>query len=116
MIHKSFVKKEGEEFVRVTFTIPNSIWADKIFLVGDFNHWDHQSHPFRHDREGYWRLTITLEVGRAYQFRYLLDGRSWSNDDRADAYVHNPYGSDNFVVVTDPKFKPYCDQKQVKTQ
>jgi len=47
-------------------------------------------------------------VGRCYQFRYRRDGE-WINDGQADGYVHNRYGSDNFLVVTDPKFKPYSD-------
>ena len=40
------------------------------------------------------------------QFRYLRDGQ-WINDGQADAYVHNRLGSDSFVVITDPKFKPH---------
>jgi hypothetical protein len=47
-------------------------------------------------------------VGRCYQFRYRRDGE-WINDGQADGYVHNRYGSDNFLVVTDPKFKHYAD-------
>jgi hypothetical protein len=55
-----------------------------------------------------WTLTVDLEVGRCYQFRYRRDGE-WINDGQADGYVHNRFGSDNFLVVTDPKFKPYAD-------
>ncbi|RME43128.1 MAG: glycoside hydrolase family 13, partial [Chloroflexi bacterium] len=31
--------------VLVTFTIPCTIWADTIHLVGDFNDWNKESHP-----------------------------------------------------------------------
>jgi hypothetical protein len=55
-----------------------------------------------------WTLTVDLEVGRCYQFRYRRDGE-WINDGQADGYVHNRFGSDNFLVVTDPKSKPYAD-------
>ena len=109
MISKVFMKDEEREYVQVTFTIPNGIWADKIYLVGDFNNWDRASHLFQHDRAGNWVITIDLDLGRAYQFRYLIDGQHWRNDDQADAYVFNPYGTDNFVVVTDPNFKSYTD-------
>lgn len=111
MIHKTFISINGTAVARVTFTLPNSIWADKIYLVGDFNDWNCTSHPFQRDQEGGWVLTIDLELGRAYQFRYLCDGQHWINDSQADAHVHNRYGSDNFVVVTDPNFKQYCDER-----
>jgi 1,4-alpha-glucan branching enzyme len=111
MIHKTFIRTNGTSVARVTFTLPDSIWADQIYLVGDFNGWNRTSHPFQRDREGRWGLTVDLELGRAYQFRYLCDGEHWKNDSQADAHVHNRYGSDNFVVVTDPSFKQYFDKR-----
>ena len=46
-------------------------------------------------------FTITLEVepGREYQFRYLIDELRWENDWNADKYVKSPYGSDNSVIT-----------------
>lgn len=111
MIHKTFVETEQGSVARVTFTLPDSIWADKIYLVGDFNAWDRASHPFQHDGTDRWAITVDLELGRAYQFRYLIDGEQWTNDDQADAHVYNRYGTCNFVVVIDPNFQPYCDEK-----
>ena len=111
MVEKAFVQKEGKQVARVTFVVPNSTWADAVHLVGDFNQWSRTSHPFRRDREGHWRLTADLDVGRAYQFRYLRDGEVWMNDNQADAYVANPYGSDNSVVITDPAFVPHYDKE-----
>ena len=107
MIEKTFVEDSGNPVVRTTFLLPSSMWADVVHLVGDFNDWNRTSHPLERDRSGRWTLTIDLALGRAYQFRYLRDSHEWLNDDRADAYVYNPYGSDNFVVVTDPNFKRY---------
>jgi len=43
-------------------------------------------------------LTIELQPGRAYRFRYLLDGERWENDWDADAYVPNAFGTDDSVV------------------
>ncbi|MDQ4078234.1 MAG: isoamylase early set domain-containing protein [Chloroflexota bacterium] len=110
MIEKRFIEKDGEQIARVTFTLPNSMWADMIYLVGDFNNWDERSHPMERPRQGGWSLTVDLEVGCSYQFRYLREGTEWMNDPEADAYVHNIYGSDNFVVVTDPDFDPHPDK------
>ena len=106
MIRKEFIETDAGLVARVTFMLPSSLWADNIYLVGDFNNWNQTSHPFQHGRDGLWTITIDLEVNRSYQFRYRRDGE-WMNDGQADAYVHNRYGSDNFLVVTDPNFKPY---------
>jgi len=110
MIRKIFIEAERGIVARVTFILPNSIWADTIYLVGDFNEWDHSSHPFQRGEEGTWTLTLDLEIGRCYQFRYLRDGE-WISDSQADGFVGNPHGSDNALVVTDPKFKRYPDER-----
>ncbi len=52
MIQKTFVSADGRTVARVTFTLPDSVWADKIYLVGDFNGWSRNSHPLRRDRMG----------------------------------------------------------------
>jgi 1,4-alpha-glucan branching enzyme len=105
MIRKTLVETDTGPIMQATFTLPNSIWADRIYLVGDFNNWNRTSHPMERDREGGWRITVDLEVGRSYQFRYLCDDERWINDGQADAYVLNPYGGDNFVIITDPHLK-----------
>ncbi len=112
MIHKTFVEVEGRLIVRVTFSLPNSIWADRITLVGDFNGWDMRSHPFGRTRAGTWMIIVDLEPRRAYQFRYLQGDDQWINDPAADAHVHNTYGSDNFVVITDPEYLRHADIKK----
>jgi 1,4-alpha-glucan branching enzyme len=111
MIQKVFIETDRGPVARVTFSLPDSMWAEEVYLVGDFNGWNYTSHPFQRDRQGNWSLTVELELGRAYQFRYLRDGRDWMNDSQADACVHTRYGSDNFVVITDPHFKQYCDER-----
>jgi len=110
MIQKTFINTAGKSMVQVTFTLPDSIWADRIHLVGDFNGWDRTSHPFQRDRAGRWILTVELDLGRAYQFRYLRDGQDWMSESQADACVCDRGGTDNFVVFTDPNFKRYFDE------
>ncbi|MEJ2554879.1 MAG: isoamylase early set domain-containing protein [Anaerolineae bacterium] len=116
MIDKAFVRTPKGLIARVTFTLPDSLWADAVYLVGDFNDWNRTSHPFRQDRQGQWILTVDLEPGRAYQFRYLCNGQNWMNDSQADAHVYNHYGSDNFVIITDPEFKRYNDESPEDTR
>ena len=85
--------------VRVTFAIPCSIWADTIHLVGDFNDWNTESHPLV-QHEDCWTITLELDKGREYRYRYLFNGSEWCNDSNADKYVPNPYGGEDSVVIT----------------
>jgi 1,4-alpha-glucan branching enzyme len=93
-------KPLGNGQVAVTFEMPSSIWADSIYLVGDFNDWNKQAHPLkqRHS-DGAWDITLTLEAGKTYRFRYLINQTDWQNDWQADGYVPNPYGSEDSIVV-----------------
>lgn len=97
MIHKTFKEIDGRPVVQVTFSLPPVLQADRIYLVGDFNGWDQNSHPFGRDGEGNWFFVLDLEPGRSYEFRYWLDGY-WMNDGDADAHVNNTFGATNFVV------------------
>ncbi len=97
MIHKMPSRKPG--YVTVVFELPACIWADRIFLVGDFNDWQTHVTPFIQGRDGVWRAVLELPAGRQYQFRYLVDGE-WQTDYHADGWVENPYGSVNSVVDT----------------
>jgi 1,4-alpha-glucan branching enzyme len=95
MIRKLASPKTGH--VRVAFELPACIWADRIFLVGDFNDWDPRSLPFHQGRDGIWRVYVDLLAGRSYEFRYLVDGR-WQTDYHADGWATNTFGSQNSVV------------------
>lgn len=107
MIHKSFINFNDHVIARVTFVLPNSVWADAIYLVGDFNGWSRKANPLQREQNGAWCITIDLDTYKVYQFRYLCDNLHWMNDAEADAYIPNLYNTDNFVVVTDPNFRHY---------
>ncbi len=83
---------------RVTFQLAPSTNAQTAHLCGEFNDWSTTSHPMRRGADGGFALTISLKPGQQYRFRYLLDGERWENDPLADAYVPNPFGSDDSVV------------------
>jgi 1,4-alpha-glucan branching enzyme len=109
MIHKTTVSRGSRPVARVTFTLPSSIWADAIYLVGDFNDWNRSSHPLSQDRTGTWSLSIELELNRAYTFYYLCD-RQWLTPDHADGYVWDTDGRNLFLVITDADH-PTSDQE-----
>ncbi len=95
MIHKMPSPRPG--YVRVVFELPSSIWADRIYLVGEFNGWSMNSTPFVQGRDGVWRVAVDLVAGRSYQFRYLVDG-IWQTDYQADGWADNGFCSQNSIV------------------
>ena len=99
MIRKRSAIQAGK--IIVTFEVPGSIWAERINLVGDFNDWDHESLPFQRNRAGDWLIDVEMDSGRAYQFRYLLDGAYWRYDWHADNYAPNRHGGYDSIVVAE---------------
>ena len=85
---------------KVTFTLPENIQAETAYLVGDFNNWNDGDTPMDKLRNGRFAITLELEKGREYQFRYLVNSSEWHNDWNADNYVTNPFSGDNSVVAT----------------
>lgn len=95
MIRKFVSSTPG--YVCVAFELPSCLWADRIFLVGDFNGWNETATPMHQDRDGIWRVTVELLQGSAHEFRYLIDGQ-WTSDSHADGFVENNFGVSNSVV------------------
>ncbi len=79
--------------------------AEKIYLVGDFNSWDETSIPMKKGPDGSFSVKKQLDTNKEYQFRYLLDGRAWINDWKADKYVRSEFANDDnsCVDTTVPK-------------
>ena len=85
--------------VRVTFRLPHIAFADRINVVGEFNDWDTSATPMKRNRsDADWLATVVLEAGQRYCFRYLVNGKEWTNDWYADDYEPNAYGSSDSVV------------------
>jgi 1,4-alpha-glucan branching enzyme len=100
MLTKEAMPDRG--IVRVTFSYPSESWAESVHLVGDFNNWDRQNLPLIRPRHGDadWTATVELKSGQTYQFRYLINAKTWVNDCNADDYTTNPFGGSNSVVRT----------------
>lgn len=98
MVRKEPSPRAGK--VLVTFRLPSSLWASHIHLVGDFNGWNRTADPLmQRARDGAWVITVELDAGEMYEFRYLIDDKEWCNDDHADTYVTHRRDSDTSVVV-----------------
>jgi 1,4-alpha-glucan branching enzyme len=96
MLKKRFY--QGGNNCRAWFYLPSEVKADSVNLVGDFNDWDQNANPMKVKKDGTFYTALTLETGRDYQFRYLLDNQRWENDWEADAYVMNEAGTENSVI------------------
>ncbi|MBI9071758.1 MAG: isoamylase early set domain-containing protein [Melioribacteraceae bacterium] len=99
-IKKQFLKTK--DICKVTFKIPMEIGKEfeTASVVGDFNNWDHNVHIMKKlKKDGSFSIVITLEKGKEYQFRYLLDGEHWANDNEADKHYTTHFGdSENSVL------------------
>lgn len=97
MVSKKFLK--SKPVCEVTFQLPAEIDAKKATLVGEFNNWDPAATPLKKVK-GIWKASLELEKGHEYQYRFLVNGDQWYNDQDADKYVPNNIDGDNSVVVT----------------
>ena len=98
MIKKSYTKT-GKK-CRVTFKLEPGTDAPirEAVVLGDFNGWDPEATPLKPRKNGSFSTTTSLESGREYRFRYLVDGNVWITDDEADARVPNRFGDLDSVV------------------
>ena len=115
---------------KVTFTLASEIVgeATSAVLLGEFNNWDYNNGiSLKKQKDGSMKATTTLEAGRTYQYRYLLNDGRWVNDHRADKYVHiSSFQVENCViavpveeevqdeVITETIAKPAKAAKQAK--
>lgn len=99
---KKSISSDGKKCTVVFNVNPQAAQnAEKVYLVGEFNSWDETSIPMKKGPDGSFSVKKTLEANKEYQFRYLLDGKTWINDWKADKYVRSEMANDdNSVVVT----------------
>lgn len=99
-LKKAYAKDKAS--CKVTFELPEAAAPGSalVYLVGDFNNWNETSTPMKRSDDGVWTIVLSLQSGREYFFRYLIDGQRWENDWNADKYVKSPYSDvENSVVI-----------------
>jgi 1,4-alpha-glucan branching enzyme len=98
-IKKTYSEKKPE--CKVTFKLEKESinGAKQVTLAGEFNNWDETDIPLKPLKNGDYSVTITLEKGKEYQFKYLIDSKQWMNDSQADKYVPNAFQGENSVLV-----------------
>lgn len=95
MLQKEFTPKRT--VCKVTFSIPSE-WADsEVSIAGDFNEWDTHSNKLEKN-DNKWETLLRLKPNQTYRFKYFIDGEYWRNDDSADAYVPNEFGTEDSLL------------------
>lgn len=90
---------KAKDTCRVTFDLPAEAKVETVALCGEFNSWDKSRHALTRRKRGNFSITMTLEAGKEYRYRYWVDGERWENDWNADKYVPNEFGTEDSVVI-----------------
>lgn len=97
MLKKRFFKTKAE--CEVSFELDSSD-AEQVELLCEANGW--QPIPMKKAKTGKFRTRMRLPKEQRFQFRYLVDGRAWVNDENADDFLPNGFGGQNGVLDTAP--------------
>ncbi len=92
-IKKQFLKSKPECKVTFKFTKKDGEEPQSVKVIGDFNNWDTTVEPMKPLKSGDFTQTINLSSGSEFQFRYLINDRTWVNDDEADTFIDNGMGT-----------------------
>ena len=94
-ITKQYLK--SKPVVKVTFTVPAED-AKKVTVLGSFNGWSpKKAVALKKLKNGSFKGTVDLDKDNSYEFKYLVDG-TYVNDEQADAYASNEFGTENGVL------------------
>ena len=115
-ILKKFQEAKGN--YKVTFTYPANEGVEVVQVLGDFNNWDSNKAPkLKKSKEGF-AVSVELNAGNSYEFRYLINGSKWENEQNADFLVPSLYaGTQNCQITLDvvaPQAKKATPAKNVK--
>lgn len=96
MITKAAAKSGTK--TRVTFKFVPEDDATTVSVLGEFNGWDKASNRLTKRKDGSFSGNVSIESGRSYRFRYLVDDTVWANDEAADSYIANRFGGQDSVL------------------
>lgn len=97
-ITKQYLKSRPVCKVKFRLPISSVPTATSVHIVGDFNNWSHDVTPLKKKKDGVFAVTLYLDTGRTYEYRYLIDETDWVNDPFAEQNVANPFGGENSLL------------------
>lgn len=99
------IQKVGEketDIVRVIFTMPAISSCGSLYLVGWFqNEWDQSVYRMQRADDGSWFLSLELEPGCEYDFRYRTDDGTWLCDPDLPQTPHRSVSINSFIIGHD---------------
>jgi len=96
-IKKQYLK--SKPVCKVTFSVPAED-AQNVAVVGSFNSWDTKNATeLKKLKNGTFKGTVNLARDNSYEFRYLVDGKSYINDEQADGYTYNEFAGDENCII-----------------
>ena len=100
MVKKKYNKSGSKCTVTFVISPEQASGVSTANLVGDFNNWSKEAMPMASSKDKGFEISVELEPGHEFMFRYLLDQNRWENDWNADKYVPSPYmDTDNSIVI-----------------
>lgn len=101
MIKKQYSKKKP--VCKLSFSLSTEQIGKQVDVrvLGQFNDWSWEKGLVLKAKKKSYEGSIELEAGNSYEFRYLVNGHQWFNDEAADDYVPTPFFSHNSLVVLD---------------
>jgi hypothetical protein len=82
----------------VRFHVPASLGARVAEVAGDFSAWAPLA--MVRDATGAFHVSLVLDPGRRWRYRFLLDGDRWINDPTATSFVDGPNGTPCSELIT----------------
>lgn len=82
-----------------SFTVTFELYhptAQTVSVAGDFNNWDPAKTVMR-NYKGVWKVNLHLMPGQ-YQYMFVIDGKIWTADPKAEDFVDDGYGKKNSIV------------------
>jgi 1,4-alpha-glucan branching enzyme len=70
----------GGDKVRVTFWTPPIEGCKSLYLVGWFDEWKESAFPMEPREDGGWELTLELDRGCEYLYRFRTEDGIWLRD------------------------------------
>lgn len=96
-IKKQYLK--SKPICKVTFSVPAEE-AKSVTVVGSFNDWNtKKATELKKLKNGSFKGTVNLEKDNSYEFRYLVDSKSYLNDEEADAYAWSEFADAENCVI-----------------
>lgn len=96
--HTPDLHPQALDLITVRFELPAGVPAQRVAVVGDFNGWSGNATMMERQGDGMFAAEVELARGRAYRYKFLLDGQRWENDPKAHYYEVNDFGGDDSVV------------------